>query len=28
VEEAMLFLIRSDFATGSVVVVDGGRMLR
>jgi pteridine reductase len=28
VEEAMLFLIRSEFATGSVVVVDGGRMLR
>jgi NAD(P)-dependent dehydrogenase (short-subunit alcohol dehydrogenase family) len=28
VEEAMLFLIRSDFATGSIVVVDGGRMLR
>lgn len=28
VEEALLFLIRSDFATGSVVVVDGGRMLR
>jgi pteridine reductase len=28
VEEAMLFLVRSDFATGSVVVVDGGRMLR
>jgi pteridine reductase len=28
VEEAMLFLARSDFATGSVVVVDGGRMLR
>jgi NAD(P)-dependent dehydrogenase (short-subunit alcohol dehydrogenase family) len=28
VEEAVLFLIRSDFATGSVVVVDGGRMLR
>lgn len=28
VEEAMLFLILSDFATGSVVVVDGGRMLR
>jgi pteridine reductase len=28
VEEAMLFLIRSDFATGSVVVVDGGRLLR
>jgi pteridine reductase len=28
VEEAMLFLTRSDFATGSVVVVDGGRMLR
>lgn len=28
VEEAALFLIRSDFATGSVVVVDGGRMLR
>jgi pteridine reductase len=27
VEEAMLFLIRSDFATGSIVVVDGGRML-
>jgi pteridine reductase len=28
VEEAVLFLIRSDYATGSVVVVDGGRMLR
>jgi NAD(P)-dependent dehydrogenase (short-subunit alcohol dehydrogenase family) len=28
VEEAVLFLIRSDFATGSIVVVDGGRMLR
>jgi pteridine reductase len=28
VEEAMFFLLRSDFATGSVVVVDGGRMLR
>ncbi len=28
VEEAMLFLIRSDFATGSIVVVDGGRILR
>jgi pteridine reductase len=28
VEEAMLFLIRADFATGSIVVVDGGRMLR
>jgi NAD(P)-dependent dehydrogenase (short-subunit alcohol dehydrogenase family) len=28
VEEAVLFLIRSDFSTGSVVVVDGGRMLR
>jgi pteridine reductase len=28
VEEAMLFLLRSDFATGSIVVVDGGRMLR
>jgi pteridine reductase len=28
VVEAMLFLIRSDFATGSIVVVDGGRMLR
>ena len=28
VVEAVLFLIRSDFATGSVVVVDGGRMLK
>jgi len=28
VEEAMLFLIRSDFATGSIVVIDGGRILR
>lgn len=28
VEEAMFFLIRSDFATGSIVVVDGGRILR
>lgn len=28
VVEALLFLVRSDFATGSVVVVDGGRMLR
>lgn len=25
--EALLFLVRSDFATGSVVTVDGGRML-
>lgn len=28
VSEALLFLVRSDFATGSIVVVDGGRMLR
>lgn len=28
VAEALLFLVRSDFATGSVVVVDGGRMLK
>lgn len=28
VEEALLFLVRSEFATGSVVVVDGGRMLK
>jgi pteridine reductase len=28
VEAAMLFVIHSDFATGSIVVVDGGRMLR
>lgn len=28
VEEALLFLVRSGFATGSVVVVDGGRLLR
>lgn len=28
VVEALLFLVRSDFATGSVVVVDGGRMLK
>lgn len=25
--EALMFLVRSDFATGSVVTVDGGRML-
>jgi len=25
--EALLFLVRSDFATGSVVTVDGGRLL-
>lgn len=28
VVEAVLFLVRSDFATGSIVVVDGGRMLK
>ena len=28
VVEALLFLVRSEFATGSVVVVDGGRMLK
>lgn len=28
VAEALLFLIRSEFTTGAVVVVDGGRMLR
>jgi pteridine reductase len=28
VVEATLFLVRSDFATGSIVVVDGGRMLK
>lgn len=28
VVEALLFLVRSDFATGSVVTVDGGRTLR
>ena len=28
VEEALLFLVRSEFATGSGVVVDGGRMLK
>lgn len=28
VVEAMLFLVRSEFATGSIVVVDGGRMLK
>lgn len=28
VEEAVLFLVRTEFATGSVVVVDGGRMLK
>lgn len=28
VAEALLFLVRSDFATGSVVVVDGGRVLK
>lgn len=27
VSEALLFLVRSEFATGSIVVVDGGRML-
>lgn len=27
VVEALLFLVRSDFATGSVVTVDGGRLL-
>lgn len=28
VVEAVLFLVRSDFATGSIVVVDGGRILK
>ncbi|MFW5951503.1 MAG: SDR family NAD(P)-dependent oxidoreductase [Gemmatimonadota bacterium] len=28
VEDALMFLVRSEFATGSVVVVDGGRMLK
>lgn len=28
VVEALLFLVRSEFATGSVVVVDGGRTLK
>lgn len=28
VTEALLFLIRSEFTTGAVVVVDGGRMLK
>ncbi len=28
VVEAMMFLVRSDFATGSIVTVDGGRLLR
>lgn len=28
VVEALLFLIRSEFATGSIVVVDGGRLLK
>lgn len=28
VTEAVLFLIRSEFTTGAVVVVDGGRMLK
>ncbi len=28
VAEALLFLIRSDFATGSIVAVDGGRLLK
>lgn len=28
VVEALLFLIRSDFATGSIVTVDGGRTLK
>ena len=28
VAEAVLFLVRSDFVTGEVIVVDGGRLLR
>lgn len=28
VEEALLFLVRSEFATGSIVTVDGGRLLK
>lgn len=28
VVEALLFLVRSDFATGSIVTVDGGRLLK
>ena len=28
VVEALLFLVRSEFATGSIVIVDGGRILK